>query len=147
MDEQVVREKLESIRRCVKRIETTRVDSADALMESIDAQDILTLNLTRAVQLCADVAVHVLARGDRSPPASMGDAMMGLASASIVPEDLAKRLRAAVGFRNLAVHAYHEVDWAIVHRLTYDGVEDFRDFAGAVARHLEGGVARSQDDG
>ncbi len=38
------------------------------------------------------------------------------------------RMRAAVGFRNLAVHAYHRIDWAIVHRLTHDGVDELRAF-------------------
>ena len=137
MDPQLAREKLESLGRCVQRIEQTRVGSAEALVDSIDAQDILTLNLTRAVQLCADLAVLLLTYSGRVAPASMGDAMRELADADIVSPDLAQRMRAAIGFRNLAVHAYRDIDWAIVHRLTYEGVEDLRDFARAVARHLD----------
>jgi len=56
VDRAVLSEKLESLRRCVARIETKRVASAGALARDVDAQDIVALNLTRAVQLCVDIA-------------------------------------------------------------------------------------------
>jgi uncharacterized protein YutE (UPF0331/DUF86 family) len=134
MDPLIVAAKLESLRRCVVRIETRRVATAGDLVADVDAQDILALNLTRAVQLCVDVALHVLADGDAPPPETMGEAFAALAQAGAISEALARRMRAAVGFRNLAVHAYQAIDWAIVHRLTYDGVDDLRAFAAAIAR-------------
>jgi len=35
----------------------------------------------------------------------------------------------AVGFRNLAVHAYAALDWAITHRIATEHLDDFRAFA------------------
>ena len=136
MDRLILAEKLESLRRCIARIEQRRVDSADTLASDVDTQDILALNLTRAVQLCVDAAVHVLAETEQPAPATMGEAFELLAREQIVPEDLALRMRSAVGFRNLAVHAYHRIDWEIVHRLTHDGVEDLRAFAERLDRLL-----------
>ncbi len=129
MDRMILAEKLESLRRCVARIEQRRVDSAETLAADVDAQDILALNLARAVQLCVDAAVHVLVDTEQPAPVTMGETFELLAREQIVPQDLATRMRAAVGFRNLAVHAYHRIDWEIVHRLTHDGVEDLRSFA------------------
>jgi len=136
VDRLILAEKLESLRRCISRIEQRRVDSAETLAVDVDAQDILALNLTRAVQVCVDAAVHVLADTEQPAPATMGEAFELLARERRIPEDLATRMRAAVGFRNLAVHAYHRIDWAIVHRLTHDGVEDLRAFAGCLERLL-----------
>jgi uncharacterized protein YutE (UPF0331/DUF86 family) len=136
VDRLVVADKLESLRRCIVRIEERRVDSVEALVADVDAQDILALNLTRAVQLCVDAAVHILADTDQPAPATMGEAFELLARQAIIPEALALRLRAAVGFRNLAVHAYHRIDWAVVHRLTHEGVADLEAFAKQLARAL-----------
>lgn len=52
----------------------------------------------------------------------------------IVYEELALRLRAAVGFRNLAVRAYDKIDWEIVHRLSYEGLDDLEAFSRQVTR-------------
>ncbi|MBA2667965.1 MAG: DUF86 domain-containing protein [Trueperaceae bacterium] len=136
MDRVILADKLESLRRCVVRIEERRVASADALEADVDAQDIVTLNLTRAIQLCVDAAAHVLADTEQPTPATMGEAFDLLAAEGLIPSILAARMRAAVGFRNIAVHAYQRIDWAIVHRLTYDGLDDLRTFATRLARLL-----------
>lgn len=72
MDQIVLAEKLEALRKCVRRLEDRRVSSPEALREDVDRQDILTLNLTRAVQLCVDMAMHVLAASEEPIPATMG---------------------------------------------------------------------------
>jgi uncharacterized protein YutE (UPF0331/DUF86 family) len=136
VDRLIVAEKLESLRRCIARIEQRRVASAEALAADVDAQDILALNLTRAVQLCVDAAILVLAGTEQPAPATMGEAFDLLAREGIIAGELARRMRSAVGFRNLAVHAYHTIDWAIVHRLSYEGVDDLEAFAKRLVRLL-----------
>ena len=66
----------------------------------------------------------------------MGEAFELLAREQLISEDLARRMRSAVGFRNLAVHAYHRIDWAIVHGLTHAGIDDLRSFASRMHRLL-----------
>ncbi|WP_416224083.1 DUF86 domain-containing protein [Thiohalophilus sp.] len=43
-------------------------------------------------------------------------------------------MRKAVGFRNIAVHNYQVVDWAIVHNIARKQIHDFKDFARAVTQ-------------
>ncbi|MBX3629651.1 MAG: hypothetical protein KF908_06975 [Nitrosomonas sp.] len=50
MDTVVLAEKLESLRRCIRRIEDKKPVHVNHLKQDIDLQDILVLNLTRAVQ-------------------------------------------------------------------------------------------------
>ncbi len=45
----IVDEKLEALRRCVQRVQDKRAASADDLRADADWQDIIALNLTRAV--------------------------------------------------------------------------------------------------
>lgn len=136
MDPLILAEKLESLRRCVFRIEERRAESAEALRQDIDRQDILSLNLTRAVQLCVDAAVHVLVDREQPPPQTMGEAFDQLAAERLISPELAKRMRAAVGFRNIAVHTYQTIDWDIVHHISHRGLEDFRQFAASLAKLL-----------
>jgi uncharacterized protein YutE (UPF0331/DUF86 family) len=45
----------------------------------------------------------------------------------------ALRLRKAVGFRNLALHTYGAIDWAIVHAIATRHPDDFVAFARCIA--------------
>ena len=137
MDAVIVAAKLESLRRCVRRIEARWADTAEALAEDFDRQDILVLNLTRAVQLCVDVGANILAGTERQAPGTMGETFVLLAEEGVIETGLAHRLRAAVGFRNIAVHSYRSIDWSIVHELTTTGVEDLRAYAAAIGRVLD----------
>lgn len=72
MDREVVEQKLESLRRCLRRIETKCPADADTLVTDLDLQDIVALNLSRAVQLCVDVGTHLIAGMNVPPPDTMG---------------------------------------------------------------------------
>jgi len=55
MDWNVIEQKLESLRRSLRRVKEKCPENVEALVEDYDAQDILALNLTRAVQICVDI--------------------------------------------------------------------------------------------
>lgn len=129
MDRVVIERKLESLRRCVARIESRRPAELATLVADMDAQDVLVLNLSRAVQLCVDIGAHIVAASESAPPATMGDTFSRLAELQMLDAALAKRLRGAVGFRNIAVHNYEAIDWAIVHALSDGALKDFEAFA------------------
>lgn len=50
MDREIIEQKIESLRRCVERVRQKCPATADVLASDADAQDILTLNLPRAVR-------------------------------------------------------------------------------------------------
>lgn len=136
MDRALIEEKLESLRRCVRRIEAKRPDDVRRLEDNWDVQDILTLNITRAVQLCVDVAMHVAASGEVRSPDTMADAFDALHQMEVLPAGLTQRMKGAVGFRNIAIHEYKSVDWQIVHAICHQHLDDFRQFAQRVVRWM-----------
>lgn len=136
MDREVIEQKLESLRRCLRRVADKCPPDPEVLTRDIDLQDIVTLNLTRAVQLCVDIGAHIIAGMEVPPPDTMGLTFDALAHAGVIHENLAGRLKKAVGFRNIAVHNYDEIDWAIVHAIVHRHLGDFTDFASAVASRL-----------
>jgi len=138
LDREVIEQKLESLRRCLRRVAQKCPADAEALGLDLDLQDIITLNLTRAVQLCVDIGAHLIAgMEDRLPPDTMGNTFDILAEAGAIPEELAFRLRKAVGFRNIAVHNYEAIDWIIVHAIASQHLDDFTEFAKVIAAELE----------
>jgi uncharacterized protein YutE (UPF0331/DUF86 family) len=138
MDKSVILQKLDSLARCVERIEAKCPPSAGALMADVDAQDILSLNLERAVQMAVDVALHAVS-GAQPAPLTMGEAFGSLAGAQVIRTGTAERMRKAVGFRNIAVHQYQRLDWEIVWRLAKEHTGDFKEFAKEILAWLEKG--------
>jgi uncharacterized protein YutE (UPF0331/DUF86 family) len=136
MDQQLIEHKLESLRRCVQRIEAKCPEQVEALFDDYDVQDILTLNLTRAVQLCTDIAAHVVASSEEPPPDKMAESFDALRRLNVLPSDLAERMQSAVGFRNVAIHNYRDIDWKIVFAICHEHVDDFRAFARVVTEEL-----------
>lgn len=63
-----------------------------------------------AIEGCIDAAQHVCAAEGFQTPATNADAMRELARHGWLPDDLAEDLARAVGFRNVLVHRYTEVD-------------------------------------
>lgn len=129
MEPEVVLAKLESLRRCLHRVETRRPADVEALRSDLDAQDIVVLNLERAVQRCVDIGLHLLSGMEVPVPERMSATFETLRQAGVLDAATAERMTKAVGFRNTAVHAYQAIDWEIVFRIATVHLADFREFA------------------
>lgn len=128
MDQLVVERKIESLRKCITRVEQRCPATLEELITDLDAQDVLVLNLTRSVQLCVDISMHILSTLNRPIPDTMGQAFTELAAASVIDKELADDMCKAVGFRNIAVHNYEEINWAIVFAIARNKLDNFKQF-------------------
>jgi sugar O-acyltransferase (sialic acid O-acetyltransferase NeuD family) len=95
------------------------------LLTDLDLQDILALNLSRAVQLSVDMGAHIVAQLEVPAPGTMGQTFDLLADQGVLTRELAQQLKKAVGFRNIAVHNYDAINWLMVHSITRDHLSDF----------------------
>lgn len=68
MDREVIEQKLESLRHCLQRIEQKCPADAQTLADDADLQDIVVLNLSRAVQVCVDIGAHIVSGMQVSAP-------------------------------------------------------------------------------
>lgn len=99
------------------------------LLQDQDIQDIISLNIERAVQQCVDIAMIILSDQDTPVPASMSEAFECLSEREIISKNISERMVKAVGFRNILVHAYTKVDWGIVWKIIKNHIEDFKEFS------------------
>lgn len=137
MDKDIVLNKLESLRRCLKRVHDKTPASSDLLIDDYDSQDIITLNLGRAVQLCVDIGLHIVSDLEVAVPDTMAQTFVVLEKANCLDSAVAERMIKAVGFRNTLVHAYQEIDWNIVYRIITEHLDDFRDFSRQVLAFID----------
>ena len=137
MEPEIVLAKLESLSRCISRIEEKHPQSIEILKSDYDLQDIIVLNLERMVQLAVDAGLHILADYPRSRPSSMVDVFSEMAAINIIDEQNAQNLIMAVGFRNIAVHEYCSLDWTIVWSILENRLSDFKVFSRSVLNLLE----------
>lgn len=67
-----------------------------------------------AIEGCTRAAQHVISSQGLGMPQSNADAMRLLAKSGVLEPELAEALARAVGFRNILVHGYAEVDDSVV---------------------------------
>ena len=129
MDKLVLAQKLESLRHCINRVEDKCPATVEALIQDQDTQDILVLNLTRAVQICVDIGSHIVSDSDETAPQTMGEVFTTLERLGAISTVTSEQLRKAVGFRNVAVHNYETINWEIVYAICEKSLVDFRAYA------------------
>ena len=137
MDKDVLLNKLESLRRCVMRVQDKTPPSCDLLRENCDLQDIIVLNLERAVQISVDIGLHLISDLEVPTPDTMAGTFKSLNQAGLLDGLTAERMTKAVGFRNTAVHAYQDMDWEIVFRIITEHLDDFRDFSRQIMKAVD----------
>ena len=128
MDQSLIAQKIESLRRCIQRIMDKAPATFDVLVKDADIQDILVLNLTRAVQMCVDIGSHLISETDEPAPANMGEVFSTLRRIGVISAGTEDTMRKAVGFRNVAVHNYDTINWEIVFAICQKSLPDFRHF-------------------
>ena len=134
MTRAVIAQKIESLRNCVERIESKKPFSAADLETNFDLQDIISVNIERAVQSCVDIAAHLLAEKKGPTPNTMAETFALLAQEGVISKQTAEALAKSVGLRNILVQEYSKTDWKIVASVANSHLDTFRDFAREILR-------------
>lgn len=139
VDETVAAAKIAAIRDAVDRIRATLPEQVEAFEEDRTSREIVTLNLFVALQECVSLATHWLADTGQDVPGSYREIFLALADRGTLARELAQRLAAAAGFRNLVAHQYGVLDPARVHAMAANELGDLLEFCDVLARHISGG--------
>ncbi|RXT07060.1 DUF86 domain-containing protein [Ammoniphilus sp. CFH 90114] len=127
MRNDVVLNKVSIIERCMKRIRE-EYDNNPKHLENYTKQDSIILNLQRACEACIDLAMHIVAEKKLGLPQNSRDAFSFLEKESIIPSSLSGKMKAMIGFRNIAVHDYQEINLLILKKILDDHLKDFTEY-------------------
>lgn len=137
MDKIIIHHKIESLRRCIDRIRDKKPTSIAVLKNDLDIQDIIVVNLERAVQISVDISMSLLAEESSPIPNTMAEGFDALSKCGIISSPIAERMRKSVGFRNIAVHAYQSISWDIVWKIITIHLDDFRGYVQEILTHID----------
>ncbi len=135
-DRDIVLAKTAAIQRSLKRIKEVTALDPDSLDEW-NSQDIFVLNLQRAIQSAIDLAAHVVAAESLGLADTIKGNFLLLEQANIIPKNLSQKMQAMVGFRNLAIHNYQEIDVAILKSILKKHLKDLEDFYSTILLHFK----------
>lgn len=126
-DRDVILAKVSTMQRCLKRIkEVTNLDPES--LNNIDTQDIFILNLQRAVEAAIDIATHIVASEGLGLSTTIRDNFKLLKNTDIIDANLLKKMESMVGFRNIAIHDYKELNVEILKSILSKNLKDLEEF-------------------
>ena len=137
MDRIVLDKKIDSILRCLNRVEQRLPESEAAFFKDFDAQDVVVLNLTRAIQTAVDIATHLLSSSNQPVPSTMAESFSSLQKINVITTEIAEKMIKSVGFRNVAVHNYDDVDLSITYAIASQHLNDFKYFIRQVLSYYD----------
>ena len=137
VDRALLASRVAAIRDAVARIRAVLPPKADAFIGDRTAREVVILNLFVALQESLSLATHWLADEGWAVPQSYREIFMCLADHAVVERELAARLAAASGLRNLVAHRYGVVDWGRIHAIASSELDDLLAFCSALARKAD----------
>ncbi|SHH11665.1 type VII toxin-antitoxin system HepT family RNase toxin [Desulforamulus hydrothermalis] len=129
----VILNKTQVIKRCKKRIQEEYDNNFQNLL-NYTRQDSIILNIQRACEAAIDLAMHVVAEKKLGLPQSSRQAFDLLYENGLIERELSERLKAMVGFRNIAVHDYQSVNLNILQKIIENHLADLETFAGILVK-------------
>jgi uncharacterized protein YutE (UPF0331/DUF86 family) len=133
VDRALLADRVAAVRDATARIRAILPASVEAFGQDRTAREVVVLNLLVAIQTCLDLAAHWLADEGWDVPATYGDVFLALADHEVLAHDLASRLAAASGLRNLIAHQYAALDWPRVHAIARSELGHLEAFCAALA--------------
>ncbi len=134
---EVLAQKITSVQRCVARARAVQAEAGASFRTNYNLQDAAVLNVIRACDSAIDLANMLIRRRRLGIPAESRESFAILAREKAIPAALGERLQKMVGFRNVAVHQYRDLDIDIVEAVIARQLEDLLEFAQAVRAQLD----------
>ncbi len=133
-DADLVAKKLALLETCLADLR--RLGRPDRIESDLKERRFVEHSLQLAIQAMLDVASHIVSDERLGEPRSAAELFVLLAANGWLPAELASILRAAVGFRNVLVHGYTEVDPAIVRSTLENNLGDLEAFIDCIRQRL-----------
>lgn len=135
VDADIVYAKIGIIQRCLHRIQSvTKLDPKN--LDDLNIQDVFILNLQRAAQAAIDLAAHLVACEGLGVPSDLKEHFSFLRDAGILSKEVTEQMKKMVGFRNIAVHEYQNLDINILKTILTGNLKNLENFYTSIVKHF-----------
>lgn len=116
MKDDVIINKIETIKRCIKRIEEEYANIPSNL-ENYTKQDSIILNLQRMCEATLDLGLHYIKIKKLEIPQTSKQIFEILEKNGVIDKKISVNMQGMVGFRNIAVHDYQSLNIEILQKI------------------------------
>ena len=134
-DVELVEKKLAFIATCVR--ELRQLSQPERIEHDIREERFVAHTLQIAIQAVLDIASHIVSDERLGEPRTNGELFDLLRQHGWLLPALADTMRQMVGFRNIVVHGYANVDSRIMRDIVENRLDDLLAFAAAISTRLE----------
>ena len=127
-NEAVILNKLDSIERGINRI-NEEYENNPKNLDDYRRNDAIVLNLQRACESATDIAMYIVSTRKLGVPQSKREAFELLGKEKIISSQMCKNMKNMIGFRNIAIHEYRQIDVEILQDVIENHLQDLIDFA------------------
>ena len=121
----VILNKVASIERCIQRVREEYQAAGEQFEQDYTRQDAAILNILRACEQAIDLANYIVKKKQLGVPQSSRESFELLLGDGIIDAQLELKMKAMIGFRNVAVHNYSNLDIKIVVAIIDKHLDDF----------------------
>lgn len=138
VDKALLAARVAAVRDAISRIRSVLPADAAQFQTDRTAREVVILNLFVALQDVLSLATHWLSDEGAAVPQGYRDVFLLLGERGVISSDLAARLAAAAGLRNLVAHQYAIIDWQRIHEIASLHLDDLLQFCDELARRAAG---------
>ncbi|GGP15070.1 type VII toxin-antitoxin system HepT family RNase toxin [Oceanobacillus neutriphilus] len=136
MESDVILNKIAIIERCLIRVKEVYNGDPENLQD-YTKQDSIILNIQRACEAAIDLAMHIISKEKLGLPQTSRDAFDMLHAHNIISKQIASRLKAMAGFRNIAVHDYQSLNLDIMQAIIVKHLDDFKTYSREILEYQD----------
>jgi len=136
VDKLLLGRKLADMEVYLKQVKEFSGISVAAYKKDWKTQRIVERSLQILIELCIDIANHIISDREMRLPTGYADAFKVLMENGIISRGLFTTMEKMAKFRNIIVHQYEKVDPAIVVTILHKNLKDFGRYKDAIVRIL-----------
>jgi len=136
VDSDLILAKASSVKRHLNRVIEKRHTDLQTFLQDIDRQESILFNLQMAIQNCIDIAAHIVSDEGMGVPGSTNEMFYLLEENEYLNNELTEKMVKAVGFRNLIVHEYGNIDLEQVFEVAQEDIRDLNDYLVLIFKSL-----------
>ena len=136
VDKLLIGRKLIQLETYISQIgEFSRISIA-AYKSNWKTQRIVERTLQMLIELCIDIANHIISDENMRLPSGYADTFAVLMEHRVINKNLFKTMDKMARFRNVVVHQYEKIDPAIVVSILHNNLKDFETYKKAMIKYL-----------
>ena len=116
------------VENCLSRINEEYENNANNLKD-YTKKDSIVLNLQRACEACLDMAMYIVSTRKLGVPQVKREAFELLYKNNLIDKEMYINMKNMVGFRNIAIHDYKNIDDEVLIDILDNHLEELRAFS------------------